>query len=227
MANLLNRNNKHLFLEKPDKSPNSFIANVNIVRKYLQEIIEVASNLDIIQLAINAANIATKQAEIVKNIYDQIIIYGKQIVASITAEGEKQKRRLEGMVELEGLINGVSCGNAVWTVTEPIAVGTEIILPEELRYVVGRHHLQLSYDGVVMSRTWFTEVGGVDTISNSFITNMPFRIGQEICAWVVPLGRTDVIDIVDSFNNRITNLEDAYVDLSRKVVYIDEDKNNE
>ena len=55
---------------------------------------------------------------------------------------------------------------------------------------------------------------------------MPFRTGQEICAWVVPLGRADVIELVDKFNNRLTNLEDAYVDLSRKVVYIDEDKNN-
>ena len=180
MANLLNRNNKHLFLEKPDKSSNSFIEAINVLRKNIENIVITATNIDVIQKAEHYANIA-------KTAVDVIMTYGKQLVKDITDEGEKQKLRLEGMFELGGLIEGVSCGEATWTVTEFIESGTEIVLPEELRYVVGRHHLQLSYDGIVMSRTWFTEVGELNTISNSFITNMPFKVGQEISALVIPL----------------------------------------
>lgn len=145
----------------------------------------------------------------------------------IAAEGDRQAERLKNLVDIGGISEGVAIGEATWRFNEAVEAGTEITLPEELFYVVGRHHLRLSYDGVVMSRSWYSEVGEVDTVSTSFITNIPFRVGQEMTALVLPLGRADHEELYYSLLLRVEQLEEAFADLSRRVVYSDNEKTSE
>lgn len=151
--------------------------------------------------------------------------------------GDAQVDRVAGMGDMAGLSKGVACGEQTWTLSADVAVGGRIELPNELGYIPGRHHLLMSYDGVTMSQTWFEEVpaaGDPYGVSHSIITKMPFRAGQELHAWVSPLGLADVPELVErvaeleavlhtsgvkDLVSRISTLEDALADLSRRVVY--------
>lgn len=155
----------------------------------------------------------------------------------VQAEGDAQVSRVEGMADMAGLSMGVACGEQTWTLAADVPVGGRIELPNELGYIPGRHHLLMSYDGVTMSQTWFEEVsasGEPYGISHAIITKMPFRAGQELHAWVSPLGLADVPELVErvaeleaalstsgvkDLVTRVSNLEDALADLSRRVVY--------
>ena len=147
--------------------------------------------------------------------------------AEIAEEGDRQAERLKNLVDIGGISEGVAIGEATWRFNKAVAAGTVIVLPEELFYVVGRHHLRLSYDGVAMSRSWYTEVGNLDTVSTSFITHIPFREGQEMTALVLPLGRADHEELYQKLLVRIEELEGALTDLSRRVVYIDNEAASE
>lgn len=151
--------------------------------------------------------------------------------------GDEQVERVAGMGDMAGLANGVTCAEQTWTLSADVFVGGRIELPNELGYIPGRHHLLMSYDGVTMSQTWFEEVpaaGDPYGISHSIITKMPFRTGQELHAWVSPLGLADVPELVErvaeleavlstsgvkDLVSRVSGLEDALADLSRRVVY--------
>jgi hypothetical protein len=151
--------------------------------------------------------------------------------------GDEQVERVAGMGDMAGLSMGVACGEQTWTLEKDVAVGDRIELPNELGYIPGRHHLLMSYDGVTMSQTWFAEVpasGDPYGVSHSIITKMPFRAGQELHAWVSPLGLADVPELVErvaeleavlstsgvqDLVSRVSGLEDALADLSRRVVY--------
>lgn len=136
---------------------------------------------------------------------------------TLILEGETQLARLDGFANVGGLEMGLACACQVWTLTEDIAAGTIIILPNELRYVPKRHHLWLSYGGMVISPTFFEEVGDGTATSTEFITKIPFKAGQELMAWVIPLGKAYEMELTD----RIVALEEALADLSRRVVYAD------
>ena len=56
--------------------------------------------------------------------------------------------------------------------------------------------------------------------SSSFVTKIPFRAGQELMAWVIPLGRVYEVELTD----RVNALEEAFAELSRRVVYADENQ---
>ena len=156
--------------------------------------------------------------------------------------GDAQVERVAGMGDMAGLSKGVACGEQTWTLAADVAVGDRIELPNELGYIPGRHHLLMSYDGVTMSQTWFAEVpasGEPYGISHSIITKMPFRAGQELHAWVSPLGLADVPELVERVAEleeqladrdltmllaRISVLESSFAELSQTVAYIQKSK---
>lgn len=140
---------------------------------------------------------------------------------TIILEGESQLARLDGFANVGGLEMGLACAMQVWTLTEDVPAGSTIVLPNELRYVPKRHHLWLSYGGMVLSPTFFEEVGDGTATSTEFITKIPFKAGQELTAWVIPLGKAYEMELTD----RIVALEDALADLSRRVVYADATNN--
>ena len=139
---------------------------------------------------------------------DELSEVGAAEQAEIAKEGDRQAERLKNLVDIGGISEGVAIGEATWRFSKAVASGTEIVLPEELFYVVGRHHLRLSYDGIVMSRSWYSEVGDVDSVSTSFITKIPFRAGQEMTALVLPLGKADHEELYQELLARVEDLEE-------------------
>ena len=136
---------------------------------------------------------------------------------TIILEGNAQLDRLSGYADVGGLEMGLACACQTWTLAADVPAGSTLVLPNELRYVPGRHHLWLSYGGMVLSPTHFTELGATNATSTQFITNVNFKAGQELMAWVIPLGKAYEVELTD----RITALEEALADLSRRVVYAD------
>ena len=171
--------------------------------------------------AVEAAQQAQAQAEsLQQQVLAWIGVLQQQTAAgsaAIAAEGDRQAARLESIVDLGGLAAGVACAEGTWTLTAAVAVGDVVPLPEGIQYVVGRHHILLSYDGVVMSPTWFDEVGDEDTLSTQVRMQMPFRAGQELHVWVSPLGKAETLELAA----QVTATQAALAELSRQVVYAD------
>lgn len=130
---------------------------------------------------------------------------------------------LLGYANTSGLVSGYSCAEQTWVLTEDVPAGTVITLPDEMAYIPGRHHLRLSYGGMVISPTFFVEIGEPTAPSTQFKTLIDFKAGQELNAWISPLGKAYEIDLT----NRIVALEEALADLSRRVVYADDENTGE
>lgn len=137
MANLLNKNNKHLFLEKPDKSPNSFIANMNSLSKSFRGL----TSEDVLAL--------------------------KDIPATIVSTGEEWKLILEETaLDLLAGATAFNTA-IVTKITEDVPANSEITLPDIAKYVVGTNMLMLSYNGTVCYLgEQFEEIGEPHTDSN-------------------------------------------------------------
>ena len=137
MANLLNRNNKHLFLEKPDKSPNSFIANMNSLAKSF------------------------------RGLTPEEVLALKDIPATIVSLGEEWKLILEETaLDLLTNASAFNTA-IVTKITEDVPANSEIVLPDIAKYVVGTNMLMLSYNGTVCYLgEQFEEIGEPHTDSN-------------------------------------------------------------
>lgn len=137
MANLLNKNNKHLFLEKPDKSNNSFIVNMNSLAKSF------------------------------KGLTSEDVLALKDIPATIVSTGEEWKLILEeAVLDLLAGATAFNTA-IVTKITEDVPANSEITLPDTVRYVVGTNMLMLSYNGTVCCLgEQFEEIGEPHTDSN-------------------------------------------------------------
>lgn len=143
---------------------------------------------------------------------------GEAEVQDVQAEGQVQIDRLAGYADVGALAEGLAAACQVWKLAEDVPAGAAVTLPNELKYIPGHHHLWLSYGGMVISPTFFEEVGDGSRTSAEFVTKIPFRAGQELMAWVIPLGRVYEVELTD----RVNALEEAFAELSRRVVYADE-----
>lgn len=196
----------------------------------------------------SAFEVATKQAaaakasaEEAKTYHDEILNHKDDIKAEVTAEGNKQVARVtaegdtqDARVVTEGdtqvariqaetdntlIANGVGGGEKAWTLSEAVAAGTAITIPGGLKYIVNRHHLRVSYNGVVCYiGTNFTEVGDQDTYSTDFKLTFDAQAGDELDVWVGALGKGEVNDAITLAGTAVS----AVADLSRKVVYKEE-----
>lgn len=146
---------------------------------------------------------------------------GEAEVQDVHAEGQVQIDRLAGYADVAALGEGLSAACQVWTLTADVPAGATVTLPNALRYIPGHHHLWLSYGGMVISPSFFEEVGDGTTTSSAFVTHIPFRAGQELMAWVIPLGRVYEVELTE----RVMALEEAFAELSRRVVYADDPNN--
>lgn len=145
------------------------------------------------------------------------------IVASaieiIKASADTQIERIERAGSGEIFKQGLSCLEQVWTLKADKAAGDTISIPD-LTYMVGRHHLRLSWNGLVLSPgKQFEEVGEADQMSNQVKVLMPMSAGDELDAWVSILGygasATEALTVAYEAQNSVA-------DLSRRVVYKDE-----
>ena len=155
--------------------------------------------------ASKSAATASSALEETLRLRTEIIETGKTQVELIT--------RLAGNIET---LIGVACQEEVWTVSEASEAGDVITLPNSLYYLVGRHHLRVSWEGQVLALGEnFEEVGEKDHESMTIKMLMPLRVGEQMMAWTVPLGRGDETQLYA----RVQQNADAIADLSRNVVY--------
>nr|DAQ24455.1 MAG TPA: tail fiber protein [Caudoviricetes sp.] len=103
------------------------------------------------------------------------------------------KTYVENGISLVGLKNYVSGMEDTLTVEEDLPEGSIINIPPGMKYLVGRHHLRIAYDGVVISPRFFEEVGEKGDESNQVKILFPLYQGQELDFWVIPLGEAGVI----------------------------------
>lgn len=135
-------------------------------------------------------------------------------LVNIRNKADYEIQRVEDMADLVWVSKGVACAEQVWVFNQDVDKGTVISLPEPMYYIVGKNHIRLSYDGVILSRTWFDEVGTVDSTSNLIKLLVDVKAGQEMSAWISPLGLADMTNLVQ----RIEALENAFADLSTQMV---------
>ena len=138
-------------------------------------------------------------------------------LVNIRNKADYEIQRVEDMADLVWVSKGVACAEQVWVFNQDVAKGTVISLPEPMYYIVGKNHIRLSYDGVILSRTWFNEVGTVDSTSNLIELLVDVKAGQEMSAWISPLGLADMTNLVQ----RIEALENAFADLSTQMVRVE------
>ena len=135
-------------------------------------------------------------------------------IANIQAKADYEVQRVEDMADIVWVSKGVSCAEQEWVFIQDVPKGTVISLPDPMYYIVGKHHIRLSYDGVILSRTWFKEIGTVDNTSNQIQLLVDVKKGQEMSAWISPLGMADIVNI----QQRLEALEEAFADLSTQMV---------
>lgn len=111
---------------------------------------------------------------------------------------------------------GVACNAETWTLTAAITAGTAITLPNSMKYVAGKKHLQLSWNGILLIPVidW-NETGVTGTESTQIKVNFNLEAGDALNAWTVPYDHGEA----STTETRLSALEDSLADLSARVVY--------
>lgn len=173
------------------------------------------------------AEAAAASATDAKKSRDDILEHQQEVIAAVTAEGDKQDQRLvtEGDTQIERIkaeadntliVNGTGCTEKFWTLSADTPAGTDIVIPSGLKYLVNRHHFRVSWNGLVLAIGQnFIEVGAEDTFSDTFRLTFDAKAGDEIDIWVAALGKGDTAEALALAGEASA----AVADLSRKVVY--------
>lgn len=173
------------------------------------------------------AEAAAASATDAKKSRDDILEHQQEVIAAITAEGDKQNQRLvtEGDTQIDRIkaetdntliANGMGCAEKFWTLSADMPAGTDIVIPSGVKYLVNRHHLRVSWNGLVLAIGQnFTEVGAEDTFSDTFRLTFDAKAGDELDIWIGALGKGDVSQAIALAGEASA----AVADLSRKVVY--------
>lgn len=111
---------------------------------------------------------------------------------------------------------GVACNAETWTLTAAITAGTAITLPNSMKYVAGKKHLRLSWNGILLIPVidW-NETGATGTESTQIKVNFNLEAGDALNAWTVPYDHGEA----STTEARLSALENSLADLSAKVVY--------
>ena len=193
-----------------------------------QKLLDAANDATVI--AKGYAEAAAASATEAKKSRDDILEHQQEVIAAVTAEGDKQDQRLvtEGDTQVERIkaetdntliANGKGCAEKFWTLANDVAAGTDIAIPGGIKYLVNRHHLRVSWNGLVLAIGQnFTEVGAEDTFSDTFRLTFDAKAGDELDIWVGALGKGDVSQAIALAGEASA----AVADLSRKVVYKEE-----
>lgn len=141
---------------------------------------------------------------------------GNKQVTNVSQEGATQIEHLQNIIKAEESTIGIRCYEANIIITNDLDEGSTINLPAPMYYLVGRDHIRVSWNGLILDRgTSFSEVGSNESKSTEIKLDIPLKAGDTLVAWTVPLGRGTTDELIE----RIRALEDALADLSRVVVY--------
>ncbi len=131
---------------------------------------------------------------------------------------DTQIERIQDATDSAMALEATGCAEKTWTLDAAVSANTEITIPGNLYYIVGRHHLRVGYNGLTCYiGTNFEEVGTTDTKSNKFKLTFNAQAGDELDVWIAALGKADVADAIATANAA----NDAVAELSQKVVYKD------
>ena len=193
--------------ETADTTPEELI-------KSLQNAAETAT-----VIAKGYADAAAASATEAKKSRDDILEHQQEVVAAVTAEGDTQITRIKAEADNTLIVNGTGCVEKFWTLSADTPAGTGIVIPSGIKYLVGRHHLRVSWNGLVLAIGQnFTEVGAEDTFSDTFRLTFDAKAGDELDIWIGALGKGDVSQALALAGEASA----AVADLSRKVVYKEE-----
>lgn len=193
-----------------------------------QKLLDAANDATVI--AKGYAEAAAASATDAKKSRDDILEHQQEVIAAVTAEGDKQDQRLvtEGDTQINRIkaetdntliANGKGCAEKFWTLSADMPAGTDVVIPSGIKYLVNRHHLRVSWNGLVLAIGQnFTEVGAEDTFSDTFRLTFDAKAGDELDIWIGALGKGDVSQALALAGEASA----AVADLSRKVVYKEE-----
>lgn len=157
-------------------------------------------------------------AQQAKTVADQLPAREQALEGDLEDFTDTQIERIRDEADTGLVIAATGCAEKQWTLSADVAANTAITIPGSLQYVVGRHHLRVSYNGLVCYiGENFTEVGNTDTKSNQFKLTFDAKSGDELDVWIAALGKADVADAITT----ATAANDAVAELSQKVVYKD------
>jgi hypothetical protein len=126
--------------------------------------------------------------KIIKDGRDEITAHTDAQVQRVTDEGDTQVERIAKITDNALLSTYHSAFETHWTVTEDLPEDSVITIPEEGRYVVGRYHVKVSWNGLELIRgVNFDEEGEESTVSTKLKFLMPLTEGDEVSIWVIPL----------------------------------------
>jgi len=131
---------------------------------------------------------------------ERVIREGDNQIARVQAEGDTQTARAsaeadraENAADIAALTHYVSGAEDTLMLESDVPAGSIVDLPAGLKYLVGRHHLRVGYDGVIMSPSFFEEVGENGSASTQVRILFPLYQGQELDFWIIPLGEAGEI----------------------------------
>lgn len=173
------------------------------------------------------ADQAQQAASAAESVRDEILGAQSTVIADIKAAGQAQVGvvqdagqaqvdRLQAITDQTLVGYGVAGHQETWTLTDDIAAGTSITLPNGMTYIPGRDHFRLSWNGLGLYKGKnFSEAGTVDQPSAVFTVSFDLKTGDVLNAWTVPLGRGELGDVV----TQIENLNAGLAELSRKAAF--------
>lgn len=155
-----------------------------------------------------------------ESVKSEVETVGSEQKALVTAEGDTQVARVEAAADNSLVASGIGGVEVFWTLTEDVASGTEITIPNSYWYVVGRHHLQVRWNGCAcFIGAQFEEVGDADAKGTTFKLLFDASTGDELDVLITPLGTGNVDEAI----TKVEELSDALADLSARVVYKSEE----
>lgn len=94
-----------------------------------------------------------------------------------------------GNVVVDGL--ALTWAERAWTLQADVAAGATITIPDALTYIVGRRHLRVSWNGLVLYPAEnFNEIGSLDARSKTFSLTFPAKAGDTLDVWVGTLSKS-------------------------------------
>ena len=103
---------------------------------------------------------------------------------AVQNEGDHQVQRVQGAADVFYAEHGSACMEFNWTLNAGVSANTDIDI-SPLSYIVGRHHMQVSVNGVRQYRTkQFDEKGTEDSRSSVYTTLVDLNAGDTINVWI-------------------------------------------
>ena len=112
------------------------------------------------------------------------------------------------------------CQQATWVVDADQSGPVALELPNGLSYIAGKNHIAVSWNGLVLvPYIEFSEVGTSGTEQTRITMLFDLCVGDVLNVWTVPYDRGQA----SSLAGQVESLQSQIVELSRKVVYKNEE----